>query len=99
MLPLSKMHSVLGCVSSIPYGNRLAFISALLKLVILCVARLLEFHLYYSGYITANKTFTDRFPWQRTRTNGKVQGNVNRKDKAESISDEIGMQPSQKQLL
>lgn len=35
----------------------------------------------------------------KNKKNGKVQGNVNRKDKAESISDEIGMQPSQKQLL
>lgn len=73
LLLANELNSVLGCVLSVPYSNRLASMSALLKLVIFCIVRLWGLGPDNSGYIITNKRFTNRFPWQATRTNEKVQ--------------------------
>lgn len=40
LLLANELNSVLGCVLSVPDSNRLASMSALLKLVIFCIVRL-----------------------------------------------------------
>ena len=65
------MNSITGLIPSLPYSYRLASISA--KLVIFYIVRRQGLCLFYSGYIITNKRFTNRFPWQETRTNEKVQ--------------------------